>query len=177
MAKHLIWIDLEMTGLDPDAHMIVEIASIVTDNQLNIVAEGPDIVINQPHAVLSAMEPWSREHHQASGLTDRIKASPYTCAQAETETLAFLSQYCKKGDSPLCGNSIGQDRRFLVKHMPSLEDFFHYRNIDVSTIKELVKRWYPALSRFEKEKTHLALSDIRESIGELVYYRNNVFLP
>ena len=177
MEKHLIWIDLEMTGLDPESYVIVEIASIVTDNQLNIVAEGPDIAINHPDAVLSSMEPWSLEHHLASGLTDRIKASPYTCAQAETETLAFLSQYCEKGASPLCGNSIGQDRRFLVKHMPLLEDFFHYRNIDVSTIKELVKRWYPALSRFEKEKTHLALSDIRESIDELVYYRKNVFLP
>ena len=154
MEKHLIWIDLEMTGLDPETYVIVEIASVVTDNQLNIVAEGPDIAINQPDAVLSAMEPWSLEHHQASGLTDRIKASPYTCAQAETETLAFLSQYCEKGASPLCGNSIGQDRRFLVKHMPLLEDFFHYRNIDVSTIKELVKRWYlPFLGLKRKKPT------------------------
>ncbi len=177
MTKHLIWIDLEMTGLDPETYVIVEIASIVTDDQLNVVAEGPDIAINHPDAVLSAMEPWSLEHHQASGLTDRIKASPYSCTQAEAETLSFLSQYCKKGDSPLCGNSIGQDRRFLVKYMPALEDFFHYRNIDVSSIKELAKRWYPSLPRFEKKKTHLALSDIRESIDELIYYRKNVFLP
>ena len=177
MAKHLIWIDLEMTGLDPETYVIVEIASIVTDDQLNLVAEGPDIAINQPDAILRSMEPWSLEHHQASGLTDRIKASSCTCAQAEAETLSFLSKYCEKGASPLCGNSIGQDRRFLVKYMPTLEDFFHYRNIDVSTIKELAKRWYPALSRFEKEKTHLALNDIRESIDELVYYRKNVFLP
>jgi len=177
MTQHLIWIDLEMTGLDPEKHAIVEIASIVTDDQLNLVAEGPDIVINQPDAVLSAMEPWSIEHHQASGLTDRIKSSIHSCTQAEAQTLAFLSRFCEKGASPLCGNSIGQDRRFLVKHMPTLEDFFHYRNIDVSSVKELVKRWYPNLSQFKKKKTHLALSDIKESIDELVYYRKHVFVP
>lgn len=176
MTQHLIWIDLEMTGLDPETHAIVEIASIVTDEQLNLVAEGPDIVIQQPHTVLSAMEPWSLEHHQASGLLDRIKTSPHTRAQAENETIAFLSQFCEKGSSPLCGNSIGQDRRFLVKQMPTLEDFFHYRNIDVSSVKELVKRWYPSLPRFEKKKTHLALSDIKESIDEMLYYRKHVFI-
>ena len=177
MNQHLIWIDLEMTGLDPEKHVIVEIASIITDDQLNVVAEGPNIVIHQPDDVLSRMEPWSLEHHQASGLTDRINASSYSCARAETETLAFLSRFCEKGASPLCGNSIGQDRRFLVKHMPALEDFFHYRNIDVSSVKELVKRWYPSLPRYEKEKTHLALSDIRESIDEMLYYRKHVFVP
>ncbi len=177
MTQHLIWIDLEMTGLDPEKHVIVEIASIVTDDQLNLVAEGPDIVIHQPDGVLSAMEPWSLEHHQASGLTDRIKASPHSCAQAEAETLAFLSRFCEKGTSPLCGNSVGQDRRFLVKHMPTLEEFFHYRNIDVSSVKELVKRWYPNLPQFKKEKTHLALSDIKESIDEMLFYRKNVFIP
>jgi len=177
MTQHLIWIDLEMTGLDPEKHVIVEIASIVTDDQLNVVAEGPDIVIRQPRSILSAMEPWSLEHHQASGLTDRIKASSYSCARAEAETLAFLSRFCERGASPLCGNSIGQDRRFLVKQMPTLEDFFHYRNIDVSSVKELVKRWYPNLPQFKKEKTHLALSDIKESIDELLYYRKNVFVP
>ena len=166
-----------MTGLDPERHVIVEIASIVTDDQLNLIAEGPDMAINHPEDILSAMEPWSLEHHQASGLLDRIKTSPYTSDQAEEETLRFLSQYCEKGASPLCGNSIGQDRRFLVKHMPRLEAFFHYRNIDVSSVKELVKRWYPTLPPFNKDKAHLALSDIKESINELIYYREKVFLP
>jgi oligoribonuclease len=152
MNRHLIWIDLEMTGLDPEKYVIVEIASIVTDDQLNVVAEGPDLAIHQPDTVLSAMESWSREHHGASGLLDRIKASRHSCAQAEQETLAFLSRFCQKGASPLCGNSIGQDRRFLVKHMPTLEDFFHYRNIDVSSVKELVKRWYPAWHPLKRKK-------------------------
>jgi oligoribonuclease len=176
MTDHLIWLDLEMTGLDPDRHVIVEIASIVTDDQLNLVAEGPDMAINHAEDILSVMEPWSLEHHQASGLLDRIRTSPYTCDQAEAKTLQFLSQYSEEGTSPLCGNSIGQDRRFLVKHMPRLEAFFHYRNIDVSSIKELVKRWYPGLPPFEKDKSHLALSDIKESINELIYYREKVFL-
>ncbi len=177
MAENLVWIDLEMTGLNPEHHVIVEIASIVTDDQLNVVAEGPDIVIHQPDAVLSAMEPWSLEHHQASGLLDRIKASGQSNAGAESETLSFITRHCKKGASPLCGNSICQDRRFLVKYMPALEAHFHYRNIDVSSIKELVKRWYPNLPRFKKEKTHLALADIKESIGEMRYYRQHVFVP
>ena len=177
MTGQLIWIDLEMTGLDPDRHVIVEIASIVTDSQLTVVAEGPDMVIHHPEGILSAMEPWSLAHHQASGLLDRIRASSWDSEQAETATLQFLSRYCAQGTSPLCGNSIGQDRRFLVKHMPRLEAFFHYRNIDVSSVKELVKRWYPSLSPFKKEKSHLALSDIRESISELRYYRKEVFVP
>jgi oligoribonuclease len=177
LERHLIWIDLEMTGLDPDLHVIVEIASIITDAELNIVAEGPDLVIHHPEDILAAMEPWSLEHHQASGLLDRIRSSPCDCRQAEEETLQFLSRYCEKGASPLCGNSIGQDRRFLVRHMPRLEAFFHYRNIDVSSVKELVKRWYPSLPPFKKEKSHLALNDIRESIGELIYYRRHVFVP
>jgi oligoribonuclease len=177
MAENLVWIDLEMTGLNPEHHVIVEIASIVTDDQLNVVAEGPDIVIHQPDTVLAAMEPWSLEHHQASGLLDQIKASAHSNAHAEAETLSFVSQFCKRGASPLCGNSICQDRRFLVKHMPTLEAFFHYRNIDVSSVKELAKRWYPTLPRYEKQKTHLALSDIKESIGEMQYYRKQVFVP
>ena len=177
MSGNLVWIDLEMTGLDPEKHVIVEIASIVTDDRLNVVAEGPDMAIHQPDTVLRAMESWSREHHQASGLLDRIKTSTQSCAQAEEETLMFLSRFCQRGESPLCGNSIGQDRRFLVKHMPTLEDFFHYRNIDVSSVKELVKRWYPSLSPFKKEKTHLALNDIKESIDEMLYYRKHVFVP
>jgi len=175
VTNRLIWIDLEMAGLDPDRHVIVEIASIVTDDQLTLIAEGPDMAINHPEEILSVMEPWSLEHHQASGLLDRIRSSPYTCAQAEAKTLQFLSRHCEKGTSPLCGNSIGQDRRFLVKHMPGLEGFFHYRNIDVSSVKELVKRWYPGLPPFKKEKAHLALSDIKESINELIYYREKVF--
>ncbi|MCF8146279.1 MAG: oligoribonuclease [Deltaproteobacteria bacterium] len=177
MEKPLVWIDLEMTGLNPDCHVIVEIASIVTDARLNIIAEGPDLVLHHPEDILSHMEPWSLEHHGASGLLDRIRSSTCTPLQAEEETLQFLSRYCEEGESPLCGNSIGQDRRFLYRHMPRLEAFFHYRNIDVSSIKELVKRWYPSLPGFEKQKTHLALSDIRESIDELIYYRRHVFVP
>ena len=177
MIGNLVWIDLEMTGLDPEHHVIVEIASIVTDDHLNVLAEGPDIVIHQPESALSAMEPWSLEHHQASGLLDRIKTSVYSTEQAEEETLSFIKQLCQRGRSPLCGNSICQDRRFLVKHMPTLEAFFHYRNIDVSSVKELVKRWYPNLPHFEKQKTHLALSDIKESIGEMQYYRKQIFIP
>lgn len=177
MTNRLVWIDLEMSGLDPDRHVIVEIASIVTDSDLHSIAEGPDLAIWHPEDVLVAMDPWSQEHHRASGLLERIRTSSVTCHQAEEETLQFLSRYCEKGASPLCGNSIGQDRRFLYKHMPRLEAFFHYRNIDVSSIKELAKRWYPSLPPFTKKKSHLALSDIRESIGELIYYRQHVFLP
>ncbi|MFO7984407.1 MAG: oligoribonuclease [Desulfatiglandaceae bacterium] len=176
MDKNLIWIDLEMTGLEPEQHVIVEIATLVTDDQLNVVAEGPDLAIHQEKSALLTMDHWSRDQHRSSGLLDRMEASTYTCAQAELETLAFLSQHCEKGASPLCGNSIGQDRRFLVKYMPRLEDFFHYRNIDVSSIKELVRRWYPTLGSFPKKKAHLALSDIKESIDELRYYRRHVFV-
>ncbi len=175
MESPLVWIDLEMTGLEPDRHVIVEIASIVTDAQLNVIEEGPDMAIRHPPEILSQMEPWSLRHHTESGLLKRMEASPYTCANAEKETLRFLSGHCKNGDSPLCGNSIGQDRRFLAKHMPTLEKFFHYRNIDVSSIKELVKRWYPSLPPFRKNKAHLALSDILESLNELKYYRATVF--
>jgi oligoribonuclease len=176
MKPNLIWIDLEMTGLDPEIHVIVEVASIVTDGQLNIVAQGPDTSINHPEHILSSMEEWSREHHQASGLLDRVKASSFNCRRAEEETLDFVSRYCEKGKSPLCGNSVWQDRRFLIKYMPRLEAFLHYRNIDVSSVKELVKNWYPSLPPFEKQKAHLAMSDIEESIKELKYYRENVFV-
>ncbi len=176
MNNHLIWIDLEMTGVDPEKHVILEIATIVTDDNLELVAEGPSIAINHPKDVLSAVDEWSRRHHQASGLTDRAKASPYDSAGAEQETLEFLSYHCEEGKSPLCGNSIWQDRRFLAKHMPLLHEFFHYRIIDVSSIKELVKRWYPSLPPFEKQKAHLALMDIKESINELKYYRQKVFV-
>ena len=175
MNAYLIWIDLEMTGLDPRKHVILEIAAVITDSNLEIVEKGPGIVIHYPDHVLSAMEAWSRRHHQASGLLDRVKASSCTRRQAEAETLEFISRYSKKGQSPLCGNSVWQDRRFLAKEMPALEGFLHYRNIDVSSVKELVKRWYPALPRFEKRKTHRAIMDIEESIQELRYYRENVF--
>lgn len=175
MDECLIWIDLEMTGLDHEKHVIVEIATIVTDKQLNIVAEGPVFAINYPENILNSMEEWSREHHQASGLMDRVKASPYTCAQAEQMTMDFVAPYCQKIKPPLCGNSVWQDRIFLIKHMPKLEKLLHYRNIDVSSIKELVKRWYPSLPSFKKQKAHLALDDIMESIEELKYYRQHVF--
>ncbi|MBN2419659.1 MAG: oligoribonuclease [Deltaproteobacteria bacterium] len=176
MGSNLIWIDLEMTGLDPDTMVILEIASIVTDSALNIIAEGPHIAINYPESTLENMEEWSRSHHQASGLLDRVRASTWDCSSAEQETLKFVSAHCQKGESPLCGNTIWQDRRFLVKHMPLLEGYFHYRLIDVSSIKELAKRWYPNFPLYQKKKDHLALSDIRESIEELKYYRDNIFV-
>lgn len=176
MKKHLVWIDLEMSGLDPERHVIVEIGSIVTDDRLEIVAKGPDIAINYSKHTLSLMEEWSLKHHQLSGLLDRVKTSPYNCQRAEQETIEFLSRYCQEGESPLCGNSVWQDRRFLAKYMPRLESFLHYRNIDVSSIKELVKRWYPTLPVFTKKKAHLAMSDIEESIKELAYYREKVFV-
>ncbi len=176
MGSNLIWIDLEMTGLDPETMVILEIASIVTDADLDIIAEGPHLAINYPENILGCMEEWSRTHHQASGLLDRVKASNFDCSRAEQETLKFISAYSQKGESPLCGNSVWQDRRFLVKHMPMLESYFHYRLIDVSTIKELVSRWYPNLTPYKKKKDHLALNDIKESIGELKYYRESVFI-
>jgi oligoribonuclease len=177
MGTNLTWIDLEMTGLDPETMVILEIATVVTDADLNIIAEGPQLAINYPPEVLDRMEEWSRTHHQASGLLDRVKASATTCMQAEQETLNFVSSYCGKGESPLCGNSVWQDRRFLVKHMPLLEAHFHYRIIDVSSIKELAKRWYPGLPPYQKKKDHLAMNDIRESIEELKYFRRNIFIP
>lgn len=176
MKSNLIWIDLEMTGLDPEKNVILEIAAMVTDSMLEIVAEGPSIAIKYPEHVLSRMEAWSGSQHKKSGLLDRARNSPYTCAKAEEEVLAFLSRHCRKGKSPLCGNTIWQDRRFLIKYMPAVEGFCHYRNIDVSSIKELVRRWYPILPGYKKKKAHLALSDIKESIKELRYYREKVFV-
>jgi oligoribonuclease len=173
--NRLIWIDLEMTGLKPEEHVILEIASVITDDQLEIVAEGPNIAINVLEEALDHMEDWSRIQHEKSGLLDRVRSSPDVCRSAEEKTLEFLSEHCEKDESPLCGNSVGQDRRFLYKYMPRLEAFLHYRNIDVSSIKELVKRWYPQLPSFQKQKSHLALDDIKESIEELKYYRKQVF--
>lgn len=174
---HLVWLDLEMTGLDPNRYTIVEIATIITDSYLNVVEEGPGIAIYQNKETLEGMEKWSRETHGKSGLLRRITASKTSMKEAERQTLDFIRLYCKKKQSPLCGNSIGHDRRFLERYMPRLFDYFHYRNIDVSTIKELVKRWYPkGPSIPSKEGKHLAMDDIRESINELRFYRDNYFV-
>ncbi|AAW86824.1 oligoribonuclease [Aliivibrio fischeri ES114] len=174
--QNLIWVDLEMTGLDPETHKIIEIASIVTDAQLNILAEGPVIAIHQPEEELAKMDNWCTNTHTNSGLVARVQESKYDEEAAIAETIAFLEQWVPKGVSPICGNSIGQDRRFLYKHMPRLEEYFHYRYVDVSTIKELARRWKPeVLDGFTKAGTHLALDDIRESIAELKYYRQHIF--
>jgi oligoribonuclease len=170
--NHLIWIDLEMTGLDPDTDSILEIATLVTDSDLNVVAEGPEFAVAHPLSRLEAMDEWNRTTHAKTGLWQRVLDSRVGLAEAEAETIRFLEAWVPKGKSPICGNSICQDRRFLVRCMPMLEDYFHYRNLDVSTLKELVRRWNPALLEgFRKEGTHTALSDIRESVAELRYYR------
>jgi oligoribonuclease len=169
---NLIWIDLEMTGLIPEQHVIIEIATIVTDSQLNVLAEGPSLAIHQPDAELDIMDEWCTTQHGQSGLTARVKSSTISVRDAELQTIAFLEKYVPAGVSPICGNSIGQDRRFLVRYMPELEAFFNYRNIDVTTLKELAKRWKPeALDGFKKKGSHLALDDIRDSIAELQHYR------
>ena len=169
---NLVWMDLEMTGLEPEQDVIIEIATIVTDGNLNILAEGPVIAVSQPDVLLDAMDEWNTRTHGNSGLTQRVKESSIDAREAERQTLEFLQQYVKPGTSPLCGNSIHQDRRFLVKYMPQLEVYMHYRNIDVSTLKELAKRWKPeVVASFEKKGSHQALDDIRESIAEMLHYR------
>ncbi|TPE52009.1 oligoribonuclease [Maribrevibacterium harenarium] len=174
--QNLIWIDLEMTGLEPETDTIIEIATIVTDKDLNILAKGPNLAIHQPKEVMDAMDEWCTTHHGQSGLTARVLSSEFSMAQAEQATIDFLAQYVPAGKSPICGNSVGQDRRFLYKYMPKLETYFHYRYLDVSTIKELARRWQPeVLQGFKKQESHLALDDILESIEELRYYRNTVF--
>ncbi|WP_423807398.1 oligoribonuclease [Photobacterium damselae] len=174
--QNLIWIDLEMTGLDPETHKIIEIATIVTDAQLNILAEGPVLAIHQPEEELAKMDDWCTTTHTNSGLVERIRQSKITEQEAVRQTIEFLEKWVPKGASPICGNSIGQDRRFLYKHMPELETYFHYRYLDVSTIKELARRWQPeVLNGFSKKGSHLALDDIRDSIAELKYYRENIF--
>lgn len=169
---HLIWTDLEMTGLLPQQDQIIEIATIVTDKNLNILDEGPVMAIYQSDDILNGMDNWNTKHHGESGLMDRVKNSQYSVRDAEQETLKFLKRYVPAGKSPMCGNSICQDRRFMARLMPELEDFFHYRNLDVSTLKELARLWAPELlNGFDKKGAHLALDDIRESIEEMKYYR------
>ncbi|WP_448212650.1 oligoribonuclease [Colwellia sp. MEBiC06753] len=173
---NLVWLDLEMTGLEPSVDVILEIATIVTDSQLNILAEGPVFAIKQSDEVLDNMSPWCIEHHGKSGLTERCRNSQVDLATATAQTIEFISQYVPKGKSPMCGNSIGQDRRFINKYMAEFEDYFHYRNLDVSTVKELARRWKPeVLDKVVKTGAHLALDDIRESIAELKVYQEHFF--
>lgn len=172
--KNLIWIDLEMTGLDTQQDKIIEIATIVTDSELNIIAEGPMLAIHQSDEIMNGMDEWNTRQHGGSGLTKRVKESTIDEAEAERQTIAFLEQHVTKGKSPMCGNSICQDRRFLARCMPELEAYFHYRNLDVSTLKELAARWAPDIAKgFTKNSSHLALDDTRDSINELKYYREN----
>ena len=172
--NNLIWVDMEMTGLNPDTDCIIEVALVITDTQLNTLAEGPVLVVHQSDAILDGMDKWNKSTHAKSGLIDKIKASQLTEADVEAQMIAFLKQHVPSGASPMCGNSICQDRRFMARSMPQLEAYFHYRNLDVSTLKELVKRWKPDIaSGFSKDSKHEALSDIYDSINELKYYRQH----
>ena len=174
MTLNLVWMDLEMTGLDPESEVIIEMATIITDSELNVLAEGPVLAIQAPEAKLAAMDDWNQTHHSASGLLERVRKSAVTVLEAEAQTLAFLERHVEKNAAPLCGNTLWQDRRFLVRYMPALEAYLHYRNIDVSSLKELARRWRPELlSGFSKQNAHTALADIRESIDELRYYREH----
>ena len=171
---NLIWIDLEMTGLDPDKEKIIEIATLVTDSDLNIIAEGPNLAVRQSDGLLDGMDDWNQRHHSKTGLIEKVKNSRIDDKEAERQTIEFLVQYSEKGASPMCGNSICQDRRFLANYMPELEEFFHYRNLDVSSIKELVRRWKPEiLEGLVKKGTHIAMDDIKDSVIELVHYREH----
>ena len=176
-ADALIWIDLEMTGLKPESDVIIEIATLVTDSSLRLIAEGPVLAIHQDEATLAKMDDWNQRQHGGSGLVARVRASRVTTAEAEAATLEFLARHVVAGASPMCGNSICQDRRFMARLMPQLEAFFHYRNLDVSTVKELARRWAPGVAEgFTKESTHLALDDIRDSVRELQHYRAHLFV-
>jgi oligoribonuclease len=175
---NLVWIDCEMTGLDPERERLIEIAVVITGPDLTPRIEGPVLVIHQPDEILNAMDAWNKGTHGRSGLIDKVKASTLTEAQAEAELLAFIQRYVPKASSPLCGNTISQDRRFLVKYMPRLEAWLHYRNLDVSTLKELARRWKPEVyAAFKKQQKHTALADVHESIEELVHYRQHFLLP
>ncbi len=174
--NNLIWIDLEMTGLDTDNDYIIEVATIVTDSELNILAEGPVITVHQAEATLNAMDEWNTHQHNKSGLVKRVLESPYSATDAETMTLEFLKKFVAAGVSPMCGNSICQDRRFLHRLMPQLQQYFHYRNLDVSSVKEMVTRWYPDKPKFDKHSEHVAMQDIRDSIDELKFYREHFFV-
>ena len=174
-AAPLVWVDLEMSGLDPKQHHILEAAVVITDGELEVIAEGPNLIIHQHQDVLDAMDEWCTTHHAQSGLTAAVQASQISLAQAEAQLLAFITQHCPSGASPLCGNSIGQDRRFLVEYMPALDAHLHYRIVDVSSIKELARRWYPEVSAPPKKESHRALDDILESIEELRFYRKQLF--
>lgn len=170
--RNLIWVDLEMTGLNPDLDQVIEIATLVTDPHLNLLAEGPTIAIHQSAQVMEAMDEWNTNQHRNSGLTERVLNSQISESEAEQQTIEFLASYVPAGASPMCGNSICQDRRFMARHMPNLERFFHYRNLDVSTLKELAVRWKPSvLQGFSKKGSHLAMDDIRDSVNELRHYR------
>ncbi len=172
----LVWIDMEMTGLDPEVDAILEIASLVTDNNLDIIAEGPVLAIHQAEETLTRMDDWNIEHHTASGLVARVRRSPVSVIEAQALTLGFVQRHTQRHSAPLCGNTVWQDRRFLKAYMPTLEDWLHYRIVDVSTVKELARRWKPDLAEgFRKQNTHRALDDIRESVAELRYYRNTFF--
>ena len=171
---NLIWIDLEMTGLAPNTDRILEIATLITDANLNIIAEGPNLAVRQSDELLDGMDDWNQRHHSKTGLIEKVKSSRIDDKEAERQTIEFLAQYSDKGASPMCGNSICQDRRFLANYMPELEEFFHYRNLDVSSVKELVRRWKPEiLGGLVKKGTHVAMDDIKDSVIELVYYREH----
>ncbi|MDQ6964109.1 MAG: oligoribonuclease [Mariprofundales bacterium] len=175
-SSNLIWMDLEMTGLRPEQDTILEIATVVTDDALNIIAEGPDLVIHQPDSVLQAMDSWCQEHHGRSGLTKMVRNSTISMEQAEQESLAFIRSHVQQGAAPLCGNSIHQDRRFLNRYMPTIDQWLHYRMVDVSTLKELISRWYGSDKIMQKSDGHRAMDDIHESIAELKHYRKLAFI-